>query len=253
MNEAIVSDVVFNPVTRELLYRQVAEQLRESILNGELSPGEALPAERDLAERLGVGRASVREALRVLQAQGLLAGGRGSPSRLVVAPGLGAPVSEGLVHLMRLQQISLADLMDLRCALEVAAVERAASCKTGAHLQEAGAALEEMCIMKGDVESYHKADVRFHIALVAASGNQAMDLVMVAVRDAIAHYLLETLRAYSDPSAPLHRLSDQHRAIFEAVEAGDGHLAGKLMREHIIGFYQEALLEADGADEIVTA
>lgn len=233
-----------SPVNRELVYLQVAAQLRESILEGEFAPGQQLPAERELAERLGVGRASVREALRALQAQGLVTGGRGAPARLVVAHGAAGPVSEALAHLLRLQQVSLADLVELRCVLEVAAIERA---RAGTPVPAAREALEQMSAPEGGVEAFHAADVRFHIAVVAAGGNQAMHLVMMSIRDAMSRYLLDALRAVPDPQLSRRRLTAQHRAILAAIESGDTGRAAELTRKHITGFYHLSLADPDKA------
>ena len=92
-----------------------------------------------------------------------------------------------------------------------------------------------------DVEAFEEADVRFHIALAVASGNRALELVMIAVRDSVASHLLEALRALPDPVATLDRLRVEHSEILAAIEARDGAVAGELMRDHILGLYQEAL------------
>jgi GntR family transcriptional repressor for pyruvate dehydrogenase complex len=228
-----------DPVARSLLYLEVAGQLRESILSGELKPGEPLPTERELAERLDVGRASVREALRVLQAQGLVTGGRGSPKRLVVAEGDAGTVSEGLMHLLRLQQVSMADLVGLRSAIEVAAVAQVAADPDPDALTQARQALRAMEAPGVDAEAFHAADVRFHLALVAASNNEAMQLVMAALRQTVGGYLVEALRARTDLRLQIRNIAGDHAAILEAIERGDVDRATELTRKHVVGLPEE--------------
>jgi GntR family transcriptional repressor for pyruvate dehydrogenase complex len=226
----------FKEVSRLPLYLQVAEQIRQAIIAGEYAPGDELPTERELGEMFGVSRASVREALRSLRAEGLVLS-TGAPARSVVSDAVDQPAREALANLMRLRGVALDDLVDLRCLLEVAALEAAAEKPERKRLAEARQALKTMQASEFDIESYDAADVRFHTALVRASGNEAMHLVMLALRDPVEKHLLEALRAESNPGETLTRLTDEHAAILEAVEGGDGDRAGKLVERHIRGFY----------------
>jgi DNA-binding FadR family transcriptional regulator len=88
------------------------------------------------------------------------------------------------------------------------------------------------------IEDFDEADVRFHVALARASGNEAMHVVMQALRGAAARHLLEALRSLSDPRRTLRRLTREHEAILAAVAGGDGERAATLVDEHIRGFYR---------------
>lgn len=228
---------IFDRVSRNPLYLQVAESIREAIIAGTLSPGDALPTERDLSESFGVSRASVREALRALQAQGLVSF-TGSPSRTVVAEGAGAHARDAMVTLLRLNGVGVDDLMEFRSQLEGGALAAAARRRDPAHLAEARAALEDMRSPGIGVEDFEEADVRFHVALVRASGNEAMHLVMQVLRETVARHLLDFLRAQPDVAATLSRLTDEHAAILTAVERGHATRASALVRAHISGFYR---------------
>lgn len=248
----MVRPMAFSEVVRNPAYEQVAHQLREAILDGALAPGEELPSERELCAQFGVSRTTVREALRALQAQGLaVASGPTAPLRVPPAESLSTgPLRESLVHLLRLGRVPLADLVELRCALEAAAVAGAAtrlnstdpraeaSRHRAACLAEARGAVEEMRAARDDVAAFERADVQFHVALVAASGNEALQLVMLAVRDSVSAHLLDALRALPAPQRTLNRLTRQHEAILAAVEAGDGRDAELLLRDHVMGFYR---------------
>jgi GntR family transcriptional repressor for pyruvate dehydrogenase complex len=237
----------FKPLVREPVYQQVADQIAEAILAGELPAGQPLPTERDLSEQFDVSRASIREALRALQARGLVvsSGSRTRPLRVTPAAGASGPLREALLNLVRLQEVGLADLIDVRCALETAALERAAEGADPARLEEARQALVEMRRSDLSVEEFDEADVRFHLALIAASGNRAMHLVMLALRDAMTKHLHESLRMLPRPAEAFHQLADQHAAILQAVEAGDGEAARTLVQEHIVRFY-ERFVSPDG-------
>jgi GntR family transcriptional repressor for pyruvate dehydrogenase complex len=226
----------FGEVVRAPVYVQVAEQIRAAIADGRFKPGERLPSERELSETFGASRASVREALRVLQAQGMIVGA-GAPSRAVVADELDRPARDALGHLLRLNGVELSDLVELRCLIETSAAAAAADDPDGEHLSEAREALEAMRDPNVTIEAYDEADVRFHVGLVRASGNEAMHLVMLALREPVARHLRDRLRAEDDPSSTLDRLTAEHAAILEEVERGDGDRASGLLERHIRGFY----------------
>lgn len=232
----------FTEVVRRPAYEQVAEQLREAILSGVLKPGTELPSERELADRFGVARTTVREALRALQAQGLaVTAGPTSPLRVVQPEALSTgPAREAFVHLLRLGAVPLDDLVELRCALEGAAVDAVAR-RRGGSLDAAHAEVAHMRTLGGDVEAYEEADVRFHLALVAASGNEALHLVMLAVREPVGSHLLASLRALEDPLPVLRRLTREHARILEAIEARAPDLAAARITAHIRGLYKRSL------------
>jgi GntR family transcriptional regulator, transcriptional repressor for pyruvate dehydrogenase complex len=229
----------FHRVNRIPLSAQIAQQLRRAIMDGELAPGDELPTEHELVEEFGVSRATVREALGALRAEGLLVGA-GAPARAVVASDLDRPAREAVANLMRLRGVELDDLVELRCLLETAALADAAHEPDGERLAEAAQALEAMRAEDLSIEAFDEADVRFHTALVRASRNEAMHLVMLALRDPVEQHLLEALRAEPDPDEVLKRLTEQHAGILAAVEAGDGARAATLVERHIRGYYSVA-------------
>jgi DNA-binding FadR family transcriptional regulator len=226
-----------NRIDRTRLHQQVADRIRAAILRGDLAPGDSLPTERDLSASFGVGRTSIREALRSLEAQGLVSLGAGGRWPAVVTTDVSGPFREMLVHLVRLERIGLADVIELRTAVESAAVTRAAQTPDPEQLKQAARALREMQQQDLSLEDFDAADVRFHVALVAASGNPAMHLVILAVSAAVATYLLDALRSVPNVRTTIRSLVDEHAAILQAIDAGDGTLAATLVRDHIEGFY----------------
>jgi DNA-binding FadR family transcriptional regulator len=234
--------MAFKAIARNPVYMEVADQIRQAILERELAPGEALPPERELSETFGVSRASIREAFRALQAQGLIRV-TGAPARAVVSEEIRGPARDALINMLRLNRIDFADVIDFRCLVEAATVRRAADDGQGDALEPARAALSEM----GDttaIEAFDEADVRFHVALADASRNGAMHLVVEALRGAMSPYLLEELRAESAAQPTLRRLITEHAAILQAVEAHQPDKAAALMESHIRGAYRRFVLRA---------
>ena len=240
----------FEEVVRRPVYQQVAAQLRAAILDGELQPGNVLPSERELGERFGVGRTSVREALRALQAQGLVvAAGPTAPLRVTAPEALSAgPVGESFEALIRLGEVPLGDLIELRRALEGAALAAAAGREPAPDLTGAETALAAMEDAGGDVDAFEVADVAFHLALVDASGNSALRLVMLAVRSSVSEHLRSALHRLDDAPAELDRLRAEHAAILDAVRERRPDDAERLVRDHVRDLYLRTagLPRADG-------
>ncbi|WP_189317297.1 FadR/GntR family transcriptional regulator [Streptomyces brasiliensis] len=222
---------------RRPVYEQVADVLREAILSGELPPGSALPPERELSERFGVGRTTVREALRALQTNGLaVATGPTSPLRVVAPDALTTdPLRDTLVHLMRLGRVPLDDLIGLRIALEGAGAEQAATRDPRPDLTAARDQIAFMRAAGTDLEAFKIADLRFHLEIVRASGNEALTIMMLAVRDTVSKALLSHLEALARPQPVIAQLISEHEAILQAVTDGDGEAARHLSGEHLRG------------------
>lgn len=227
-------------VSREPLSMYVARRIRDAIMAGELPDGAALPSEKELCTRLGVGRSTVREALRILQAQGLVTGGDTVSTRgpVVSGPGAVTGAAFALENVLRLGQVPVDDLVTLRLLIEGEAVELAATRQDGEALGRAASAIVAMERAGPDAEAFLQADVAFHAALVEGAGNVAFTLVHNVLRGAMANHLRAGLEAESDAQAMKRALVGQHRRILNAVRRGDGAGAAKLLRRHIQSFYK---------------
>ena len=231
------------PSPRQPLSLEVSRRLRQAIVNGEIAPGAPLPSEHELTRELGVSRSTVREALRVLEAQGLIAGGPSVSTkgmRVATPEVLSLAAAQALENVLRLEQVPLPDLVELRIVLESAAVCAAAKAKGGEGLAGARAALATMQVPGLEIDEFRAADVLFHRSLASAAGNAAYPLVMGVLRSAIAGHLGEALR--QDPAADktMTRLAKEHAAILSAVAQGRGEVASALVTRHIRGFYRPA-------------
>jgi DNA-binding FadR family transcriptional regulator len=234
------SAFVLRPEERAPLSLLVSRQLRQAIVSGKVRIGAELPSEKELTQELGVGRSTVREALRILQAQGLVSGGdtvstrRPRVSTEEVLSGAAAVAMENVI---RLGQVPLDDLVELRVVIEGAAVEMAAAAAEGA-FDEARAAVEAMSAPGIEIEEFRAADLAFHRSLANAAGNAAFPLVMGVLRTAIGSHLGEALQREPHPRKAMAKLAKEHDAILKAVAGGRGKRARDLVTDHIRTFYR---------------
>jgi DNA-binding FadR family transcriptional regulator len=219
-------------------------QLEEAIFSRDLSAGDRLPPERELAARFQVSRASVREALRVLEALGLVHVRRGADNgaRLLERP------TNALEPLFRfhfaLHHVSLENLVEFRIVIESWTAESAAALHLDEHLDKAAAAVTEMEAEDLDLPSFLSHDLQFHLAIARASGNPLAPLVLEGSRGAIENAMLEGALRVADWPPVRGRLRAEHRAILNAVLAGQGKAASRYMSRHIGRFYEEVAAEA---------
>jgi len=221
----------YQPLERRKVYEQIAEQLLGQIGSRRLKPGEALPPERELTESFGVGRSSIREALRMLESQGVITAASGGT--FVVAEA-GNPLNSSLRLVFTLDdRAGLHDLFELRRIIDCEAAALAAERRTDAQLQEMDAAIEEMEASLGDggrSEQFIDADLRFHLAVAEATGNRMLLHSMDAVRGVVRRALMTV---YFIPRSPESAVGE-HRAVRTAIAAGDAVRAREAMREHLV-------------------
>lgn len=219
-------------------WRLVLEHIERDLLDGRLGPGDRLASERDLSADLGVGRSSVREALRVLEVMGLIrtATGSGPQSGAIVI----ATPSGGMSTLLRLQVAAqgfpLADVVQTRLMLEEAVVTALAHA-SDRETTDVHRLLEVMDAEGLTSQEFLTLDAQLHLALAAASGNTVIAAMMAGLRTAIESYVLAGAESVSDWDDMASRLRAEHRDIVAAVDSGDAVAAGALIRRHITGYY----------------
>ncbi len=218
---------------RPYLRQDAADELRRYVLAAGLRPGDRLPSERELGQRLGLSRTSVREAMRFLEHEGLVEVRQGRPA--VVRPfDLAAALQPVLVRLTAERHL-LRDLLAVRAPLEVLAAREAAGRRRAADLAELRRCLEAMRAHLDGGEDTLEEDVLFHRILYRAAGNA----VLLAFSRAVQDLLTSVREAARQVAAPLERSWRQHTAIYDAVAAGDAATAGAAMERHMEGVAQE--------------
>jgi len=226
-------------VTRLRMHELVIDRIEEQIAAGRLKVGDRLPAERELAATLGVGRAAVREAMRVLEAMGTMVQGTGSGPEAGTI--LTAAPADALARFVRLHvllaSIGSQDVVRARVALERESTRLAALHAGPADFEQVSAALEAMDDPDVGVEEFTEQDIAFHVSIAQSTGNLLVSELTTALRIAMRPALLESLRTAPDFEAVVARLRAEHHAIYDAIVDGDGLRAAELVESHIDGFY----------------
>lgn len=239
MPEAAHPAPQWTPVARVRSHELVISAIEEQIFNGALKVGDPLPSERELAARLQVSRASVREAIRVLEAQGVVTAnvGAGPAAGTFITGMRGAALTRFLRLHVALSNFAMPDIVDARVILERNSAALAAA-NAGADERAAiRVPLLEMDSPALDVERFNDADTAFHVAIAEASGNQLVSDMTVAIRASLRQPILDALRQVEDWPALAGVLQRQHHGIFDAIEAGDGERAADLTEQHIRGAF----------------
>jgi GntR family transcriptional regulator, transcriptional repressor for pyruvate dehydrogenase complex len=230
------SPLALRPLQRSRLYEQLVERLLALVHELELKPGDRLPPERELAADLGVSRASVRQALVVLEVQGVVEVRHGEGAILRDAPPDEAIVSGVTAHRRRLPEV-----IEAREALEVQLASLAALRRTQEDLQRIDDALDTMAAEIERGERGLSGDEQFHAAVTAAARSGLLADLMADISAAIRESRVESL---SQPERPMQSLAS-HREIAAGIRAGDAEAAGTAMRNHIRLVSDVALLRDD--------
>ncbi|SEB05810.1 FadR/GntR family transcriptional regulator [Leifsonia sp. 21MFCrub1.1] len=224
----------------------VLAHIEAGLVEGDLHPGDHLPAERTLAAELGVARSSVREAIRVLEAMGLVRTQTGSgPTAGAVIVAL--PVG-GMQALMRLQVAAsgfpVADVVSTRLILETAVAAELAERAEAVDLESAEHLLDAMDDVSLAREEFLTLDAQFHLQLAEESGNVVVAAMMAGLRTSIESYVLAAASGLTDWDGMAARLRAEHRAVVAAIAAGDASTARHRIHDHISGYYRDAALTA---------
>ena len=226
-------------VKRMPLYEQIANQLEELIIANKLQPGDRLPSERELAERLGVGRPAIREATRVLQDRGLVELKPGSGT--YVCELSNSAISQSIERFFSSQQSPVLELQEIREIMEPELAALAAERATPQDIERMEQALAYIEADPSDLDRYIEGDAEFHITLVEAAQNKMLSAIyapMIAMmKDAIREVTLHMVEAgQHDPG--------RHREILEPIKARRPEEARRAAREHLKGFRKVSSLNA---------
>jgi GntR family transcriptional regulator, transcriptional repressor for pyruvate dehydrogenase complex len=240
--EEISGDLPFQAVEQRRTFEQILLQVEEAIISGDLKPGDRLPPERELAQTFGVSRASVREALRVLEMFGVINARRGTgpDAGSIVA----ASAQNGLESALRLHvgllRIPTKDMVEIRAVLEQQAALRAAERmedKMTARLHEIVAGMRTAT---GIVE-FNELDTEFHVELARVSGNALLPVLMEALRGTMKRAMLEGFERLADWRTERDHLVGEHERMIGFIEDGDRESASAAMRGHVLRFYRHVM------------
>ncbi|NEA30424.1 FadR family transcriptional regulator [Streptomyces sp. SID13031] len=225
-------------------YELVLSRVEADLAAGRLRLGERLPGERSLAEQLGISRPSVREAVRVLEAMGVVrtATGSGPEAGAVIVAEPASPLTALLRLHLATNHLPMGDIVQTRVLLESWTAREAAHHAGVGDLVAAEELLDRMDDAGLTPEEFHLLDAEFHVALSALAGNVLIAAVMSSLRTAIHGYVLAAVPNLADWDATAIGLRAEHRSIVAAIRAGRGEEAAALITAHIEGFYRATQL-----------
>ncbi|MCI9887151.1 FadR family transcriptional regulator [Micrococcales bacterium 31B] len=227
-------------------HETVVRYIEKQLASGELALESRLPSERELAEHLGVGRSSVREAIRVLEAMGVIRTAVGSgphAGAFVVAEPTAAIASTLRMHLAT-NHWPVSELIGMRLMIETWALATASQLPHDAphravSLRRASELLEAMDAPDLPRATFQEFDAEFHACFVSACNNSLIVASMNGLRGAINSYVLDALGRHEEWPRIRERLAREHHEIFEAVLRGEPEEARLRGMAHIEGFYRD--------------
>jgi GntR family transcriptional regulator, sialic acid-inducible nan operon repressor len=219
------------PIQRRKLSHEVRERLQAMIEGGELRPGDPLPSERELMRLYQVGRPAIREAMQALERTGLVAIRHGERAR-VAEPSLGPLVDQlgdGIRHVLLHSPATLEHLKEARLAFELQMARSAAAKRSVGDVRRLRRRVEEQAATRAAPERFLEADGAFHREIATVSGNP----IFAAVSEAMFRWLMHFHLSMFRPPGLEQVTPDEHAAIVDAIEAGDGERAAKAMADHL--------------------
>jgi GntR family transcriptional repressor for pyruvate dehydrogenase complex len=223
----------FQKVQAEKLSVAVIKQIELLILRGILRPGDRLPSERELAEKVGVSRPSLREAVAQLQSRGLLETRAGAG--IFVANVMGAEFSETLVRLFADHDEAMFDYISFRRDMEGMAAERAAKLGSDTDLKVINAIFDKMeaAHTKRNPAEEAQLDAEFHLSIIEASHNVVMLHMMRAMFQLLREGVFYNRQIMFKQRTTRDTLLDQHRAINDALQARNAQAARAAVAAHL--------------------
>ena len=226
----------------------LANRLRESILTGEYPEGTPLPPERELVVQTRMSRTTVREALRILEVQGLIRIKAGRAGGAFVQQPGNESVANSLELLIRGRQIRLAAVHETREAIEPSLARLAALHRTAEDLQRLEQANDALA-SSGSVDEFLQANVDWHVAVATASHNEILTGIMIALSRAI--YTTTNTEGFVDDEIRAATVR-AHRSVTRAIKERDADAAVRRMSRHV-HTYAAAVLEVDKRTAITVA
>ena len=232
-------------------YQQTAQRIRALIKSGGYEPGDRLPAERELAERLDISRPTIREALIALEVQGVIQIRMGSG--LYLSRPSDAPLRTPHKAAKLKRDISPFQLLEARRIVESEVAALAAVSRTPEHVRQMRLIIKDMEARAQSGKDPLAADHKFHVLLAQASGNQVMANLVDQLFAARLGVLFSRLSTYFDTGNAWHEAIREHKAIVKAIQAQDPDAARDAMRTHMEAAYRRFSASWDQTREKATS
>lgn len=228
-HEGLFGHKMFEPIEQISLKDEVVRQITDLIVACELRPGDRIPSELELAKKLGISRASVREGMQILETLGLVEVKRGVGT-FVKTP-MSEPALAALASSLLMSDDTILELYDVRGMIESACAARAARRASSEDITLMRDALDKLAdaLHGGDVDAMAACDMEFHRAVRVAAGNK----LLLGLMDGIGELVRDTLRSTFRISRGLSATLDHHSRILEAIENGDADAASAATATHL--------------------
>ncbi len=232
--------VELRPIKTKKIYEEIVDQIKQLIIDGQIKPGDKLPAERELVESFKVSRSSIREALSALEMMGMLEvrTGEGTFIKQIKAESM----MSNLAWALYLDKGSVLEILEVRRMIEVQAVGYAAERATLKEINELAQTLETMksnLIGSGIISE--KADLTFHYTIAVATHNKITIRLMDTIVDNLHHLIRATRSKLYEGKYTPELLFEEHVTIYEAIKNRDVKGAKKQMLLHLSGVEEEIL------------
>ena len=217
----------YSPIPRANLTQEIVKRIFNVITDLGMKPGDKLPTERELVAKFAVGRSSIREAIKILNAIGVVR----------IVPGAGMFVGNGNLSLLA-EPLSLgflmggrgtAELIEARHLLEVELAGLAAERARAEEVASIEEALSEMRAHQEDVERYAEADIRFHLAVARGAHNEVLFDLLETLQHIIRNWIFKSIREVEGRPSSIN----EHVPIYDAISARDSARARAAMNEHL--------------------
>jgi len=222
---------VFTPVRQSRASGEIVSQIERAIFAAELSAGDRLQSERELAEQFGVSRITVRDALRVLEARGLIRVKVGAMGGAFVADANTDRVAESISTLIKLKRMTLSELAEARKVVEAATAELAAVRADAAAVSRLQQNVDRARPLLREPITHADASMDFHVELARAARNEVLEATVEAYRE----LLVPSIRDLRDDKSG-RATQKAHEELIEAVRRHDPEGAREIMLTHLADF-----------------
>ncbi len=222
---------MFKPIKQKRVYEEIVEQIRRLVAEGALKPGDRLISERELADRLQVSRASIREAFSALDMLGILESKPGEGTFIREVPQ--ETIIKPLALIFMLYKDSSLEVLEVRTILEAESASLAARRGTPEDMERIKACLDKMeqDLLSGSIGEV--SDAQFHLAIAEATDNKVLVRLMNTVSDLIVEAMRYSRQRLFQVQGNREKLFAQHKKICQAILNRDSEGARQAMREHL--------------------
>lgn len=214
---------------KQTLAGTVATQILHRIDQEGLKPGDLLPSEAQLGASLGVSRVVVREAVKVLEGQGVVEPRSGRGTSIRAADGV--PLKGYFDHVIRTNSAGIVELMEVRAGLETFGCRLAARRRTNSEAREITRLAQEMRLHLDNLEAFADLDVAFHLAIANSARNSLLTSLMTSIRASMRGAILAGLQKREGTNEIIH-VQELHERIANAIAAGNVDAAAEAMANH---------------------